>query len=798
MATTKATEPKKPLGTYEKQKRVTIVFVALILVLAVCAGVAYYFVNLDKTSFEQGGKRYRVVEKDGAYVLTNEEGYTCEKTPDGYFVTDDGMLMVSVNEDGTYSVYAAVEGLEDGEEVYNRVAKTILIFPYVSQSNLQALEMHNEHGSYVFYRDSIGKFRVKGTEGTLATHDPLLFTALTTSTCNLIAQDKIIDPIVDENGEFSEYGLADSEVWWYVTTAEDKVYKAILGDKTPSGEGYYVQYVACDGAVLNEDGTVKSANETPRKAVYIVAPSVMNPTGTSLDYVEKPFHASVESLMAPQIIYETTLTNYFDVHNFVLMRGDDPFLAFDYIDIAERAHTEKALQPFVFLLKEHSGLNPSSDRILEALESFYGMTFKGVVKLNPSTEDLIEYGIYENPIHVFEEEKGNGFVQYYVRPTEDGTFALFDVDGNLCATDENGNYLTAGGAVLSIDAEAGTGETVSGKGIWDLNYSSPYSIYYNFDVTEDGESYDSEQLVHFSGESDHETFYAYSPLYGMIVEVAGYDLEFLHWDLFDWIESNIFHTNIVYMETIRIVLPDGTYHEFRLNNTESSQGKVTKLKESKYTDKNGTVYARKKVDGVYGLYKTTGPEHTVSVEAYFRLEDANADSTSVYAGYFGMPSGGRSEGWFKGKLYLTSDESILLCDAENGYFGVAELSAASTDLTVLHNNKDVVNVTLFRQYYQTLAYATIEQEHIFSPEEEAALLADPSALQLRVELKSTDRDTVFEFYYLTSRKSYIRISGDGGETFTGGMYVLSNRVNKLISDTDRLLAGETIDPTAKN
>ena len=159
MEQTKKTEAKKPLGTYEKQKRTTIVLLIVAVVLAVCAVVAYYFVNLDKSSFEQGGVRYRVQMKDGEYVLTNAEGYTCEKTSDGYYVTDDGMLMVAVKEDGTYAFYAAVEGLEDGEEVYNRVAQTILIFPYVSRDNLQALTVHNEHGSYTVYRDESGGFR---------------------------------------------------------------------------------------------------------------------------------------------------------------------------------------------------------------------------------------------------------------------------------------------------------------------------------------------------------------------------------------------------------------------------------------------------------------------------------------------------------------------------------------------------------------------------------------------------------------------------------------------------------------
>ncbi|MBO5269614.1 MAG: hypothetical protein J6B77_02430, partial [Clostridia bacterium] len=733
MEQTKKTEAKKPLGTYEKQKRTTIVLLIVAVVLAVCAVVAYYFVNLDKSSFEQGGVRYRVQMKDGEYVLTNAEGYTCEKTSDGYYVTDDGMLMVAVKEDGTYAFYAAVEGLEDGEEVYNRVAQTILIFPYVSRDNLQALTVHNEHGSYTVYRDESGGFRIKGAEDVLATYDPYKFSSLVTSTCGLIAQDKIIDPIVDENGTFSEYGLADSDTYWYVTTAEDKVYKAILGDRTPSGEGFYVQYVACSDPKFNEDGSVISATESPRKAVYIIAPTTIDTSGGTQAFVDKPFHKPLEDLLSPQIVCNMTLSTYFDVHNFILMHGEEAFLAFDYIDIADRAHSELASYPFVMLLQEHKGLKPSSTQVLEALEKFCGTTFTQCVKLNPTTEELVEYGVLTDPVHTYiETDDKNEVTLFCVRKNEDGSYALYDEEMNLCTVLENGNFTTPGGAEIRIDQEKGTGETVTGDGKWEYNYTSPYSIYFNFDVTENGDEYTTEQMVQFSRITDTKSFFAYSPLYGMLVEIPSYELEWLHWTLFDWVDSKLFDINIAFMDYLRLEFPNGEIHDFVMNNTESSQGAVAKITEKKYTDGNGTVYSLKKVDGEYVLTKTSGPAHKHAVDAYFRIEDTKADESKLFVSYFEMPSGGKSEGWFEGKLYVTSDNKYLVCDSESGYFGVVKFAPASSDITVVHNNKDVVNVPIYRQFYQTLAYASIEQEHVLSDAEKEALLSDKDAFQLRV------------------------------------------------------------------
>lgn len=802
----KTTTQKAPVGTYQKQKRMTILLAALIVVLAICAAFVYYLIYLDETSFEQGGVTYRVQKSDGSYVLMNEDGKICELTSDGYYVTDDGKLLISVSaEDGTYSIYAAVEGLEDGEEVYNLSAETILIFPYVSQSTLQALEMHNEHGVYSIYCNEYGDFCVTGTEESLATYDATALSALTTSTCGMIAQDKIIDPLVDENGGYSEYGLTDTDTYWIVTTIDGDVYKMILGDKTPAGDGYYVQYIACSNVTLDGDGRVVSMIETPRAAVYIVSPSVLgySSDGTSIEYIDKPFHNAVESLLIPQITYEMSTSTYFDVSNFILMQGNDALLAFDYIDIATRAHTQEHTNPFAMLLQEHQGLTLSSDKVMDALYSLYNMSFVGCVKLNPSTEDLIEYGIYVNPTLCYIDKTNT---VYYVTQQEDGTYALCNKDLIPCETNADGDYLTSAGEIVRIYTKTNddgtvsvSGETVLGSGEWDYNYTSPYSIFFNFDITENGTNYTTEQFVVFSAKNeDRNSYYAYSPNYNMIVEIASYDLEFLHWSLFDWIDSSLYQVNIVFTGTFTIEGPDGTVYSFKLNNTETSLAKLTAITNGTYTDGNGTKYVLKKVDGVYGLYKSTGPKHTASTSAYFRVADKTAETSELYVSYFGLPSGGKSEGWFAGQFYLTSDNKLLLCDTENGYYAVADVTLASSELTVLYNDSHFVDTDNFRQLYKSLTFASIEQEYHLTEEEESALIANPAKFQLRITAKTAEKELVYEFYYLTSRKSYVRISGDGGETFIGGMYVLTARVNKMLSDSEKLLAGIDIDAEAKN
>ena len=452
------------------------------------------------------------------------------------------------------------------------------------------------------------------------------------------------------------------------------------------------------------------------------------------------------------------------------------------------------------LLQEHKGFTLSTDSVLAALKNFYATSFTRVVKLDPTTADLAEYGIYRDLVTAFTEKVGDSDTAYYIKADKDGVYGLYHASGAICDVNEDGNYLTSGGAVIRVDAESGKGETVSGTGTWGESYTVPYSIYYTSGtVGSDGREYAVEQFVNFSYKTEDNTFFAYSPYYGMIVEIAGYELDFFSWDLFTWITPKLFEFNVAYMDEITLELPDGTKHSFSTDNTDSKQGTATRIEENKYTDKNGTVYMKKKVDGVYGLFKSTGPAYTASVEAHFRVADKSKDSSDLFVSYFGLPSGGRSEGWFLGRIYLASDNTLILCDTENGDWFTLQFTAASGSLAVSYNNGErLLDVSLFRKFYESISYASIEQQHELTDEEEAALLADPTAFQLRLTVKSAGHDLVFEFYYITARKSYIRVSGDGGETCTGDMYILSQRVIKTINDADRLLAGETIDPVAKN
>ena len=789
-------------GTLRKQTLVSIICAVLIVFLTIGAVIVYMMDQRDLNSFEHDGVRYWVKEKKGVYVLTDDNNVTCDMV-DNYYVTKDGKILINVDPDtGEYSRYAAVEGLEGTESVGNVVTQRILIFPYVSESGTQAVQVCNENGGYTLYRDLSGTFRIKGAVESTPIN-PNMQAALISAAGYTLAVDKVVDPIMDPSGTFSEYGLADSDTSWIITTTKGEVYKMVLGNYTPDNSKFYVQYVHCTDVELNDDGTVKSMTETPRQAVYTLSATVQVPTQTTIETVTKPYMEPVESMVTPRIVYPMTLTNYYDVKNYLIMKGDEAIIGVDYIDLIYRSFSEQSSVPFVMVLDTLKGLTPSSDKIMESLDGFYQTGFKACVKISPTDEDLVKYGIYIDPEHCFEEkdpENAKNYLYYYIKDAEDGSLLLF-LDGadEPCATDADGNFVTKGGAVVSLDAETRTGTLISGEGEWFYEYNSPYTVSYSFDVDAgDGTMVSTFQCVFFSEMTASESFYAYSPTYDMLVEVEAYSFTFLHWDLYEWVESKFLSGMISYVQHIVVEGPNGEYYDFALDNTDSSQGTVKEITEKSWNDKNGDVCNKKKVDGVTGVYKKTGGRYKVAFSAWVRIGEKNSDSESkVYISFFGKPQS-NADGWFEADVYLANSAELVLCDRAGSYWGVLTYSAASADMTVVCNNEKSIDVKVFRSFYQTLLYASLEDSVEMTEEEEAALLADPSNFQGRLHVKTATRDLVYEFYYLTPRKSYIRISGDGGETFVGGMYILTARAEKIVADAVRAYKGETINPTAKN
>lgn len=537
------------------QKKVMIALAGIIVVLAVVWGIVSHIVSITVYT-DVDGTKYKIKKKDDVYVVCDWDGYTLDLTTDGYYITDASTLLDVDEETGEVTEYAIVD-TEGNEQVGN--SQRILIFPHTAKASIQSITVNNDHGSYTFYRDSDNNFQIRGHEGT--SWDQELFSSLVVSAGYTLSMMKLEAPIKDANGAFSEYGLVSEErvdsegntytytpATYSLTDINGNKYEMIIGDPIVSGAGYYAQYKG-------------------REAVYILS-------NTLADTILQP----IEALVTPMIVYPMTLTTYFDVEHFSLIRFDyegaeaagidlskenmtpeeeeavaeflDIMTMFYYVDLTERENTELSSIPYI--MDPLSGLDAydaNSINIDSCLQGFYQTVFHGVKKLGVTEKAMKEYDLYEP--------------RYAINLRFQG-----------------------------ID----------------------HQIYIS-DMTEQG------------------TYYVATDIFDMIVEVDRSSLSFLQWTKFDWVESTLLQLNLAHVTSIDVESPAYSAH-FTMDNSASDQSKTVSSANIKVyaTDSEG---ANKQVDtdtfrdfyktllyaSMEGLCDMTEEE----MAAYRALPDSEAD-----------------------------------------------------------------------------------------------------------------------------------------------------------------------------
>ncbi len=109
----------------------------------------------------------------------------------------------------------------------------------------------------------------------------------------------------------------------------------------------------------------------------------------------------------------------------------------------------------------------------------------------------------------------------------------------------------------------------------------------------------------------------------------------------------------------------------------------------------------------------------------------------------------------------------------------------------LEEESKLVNTKQFRNFFNVLTYTRFEGEAGLSDEDVAKLIADENNLMLTLRYTTNGRDNEYKFYRYSERRAYVTLNG------FGGLYVLSSQVEKIISDVQKILTGETINPEQK-
>jgi len=123
------------------------------------------------------------------------------------------------------------------------------------------------------------------------------------------------------------------------------------------------------------------------------------------------------------------------------------------------------------------------------------------------------------------------------------------------------------------------------------------------------------------------------------------------------------------------------------------------------------------------------------------------------------------------------DVKVVTPDA----ISVFELDGEEDALTVTINGQPYEDVRNFRQYYQTLLAASYETY----TEDELPENAKP-ILQFTYSYRNGSEPTTISFYEGAARKVFIQLNDESP------MYAISSYVDRVISDTAKIVAGETI------
>ncbi|MBQ9783283.1 MAG: hypothetical protein IJW44_02060 [Clostridia bacterium] len=771
------TETKKQKSLMKR--RVTAIVIAAVAVLLLAIALFFVLDFVKTTTFEDvDGQTYYIRKRDGVYAMYDGDRNMLPTESHGYYRTVAETLVEVNAETGEYEVKAVLD-LEGNEvEGFN---SRLLLFPHIEKKNILSIQVHNSHGEYTFVRckvngdnivvDPTGDFIIQGSPLTL--YDQEKFASLYVGAVYTLSVLKLNDPIKDANGAFTEYGLAPQvrqkavtdedgnavldedgnpvtedyqyePAWYVLTDTSGNKYKVIVGDPLVTGGGYYVQYVDMSGET-----------EVKRDAVYVLD----SDAGSSMT-------CPIEDYVTPTLTYPMSMNTYFDVEDFVIgkwIEGAEPsndtvpyekVISFSYIDLSLRENTINSSNPYEFSLKL-DGYTPSSTAVDYVLQTMYDPTYVGVTKLAPSMDDLCEYGIYTKLLN------------------EDGSVKV-DADGNP-------EYAFRAAYTLSFKYD-----------VLDDNNEIVNTLHHTIlisDKNEDGNYYAYTLISDVVKNADGtETIANSFPRYNMVVELAGYSMDFLEWDQIEWVSSSYIDKNIAYITNITLQSPgysanfdldnslsdqsEGTNsNNLTVNATDSQGHSISSFGEKQFVDKWGVIW--KVTTSDIQVYGSDGSKRKIK------------DGESYYA-------------------YNKLDNQVLCktnpieCDGMKVEVGADTVRVIYTDAagnpTGVEESYVRYDTSLFRLFYQTMLYASIVDSYDKTLGD--ALVNDDSKWLLTMTITTKDTEgnvvtTTYSFYQISSRKAYITINGNGG------FYVTRNRVDKFISDAQRFFNYQVIEPTAK-
>lgn len=482
------------------------------------AGVAHS----DRYTVKKEAGVYKLFDKSGKLMETTENGYTSSSDKiryEVYVAEKSGNQYLINTSTGAYETYAVVDyDADSGESLGGTVKnKRVMMFPRVGQDNTYSIEVKNQYGSFTFYRDKVentdsstGKKYTttvnvkKGSDLVLASYDPTLFASLCVSCGYTLTMQKLdlSDPEAprkaDGSIDLNAYGLTDRYDSEGNVTYSPAVYTIVKGAAQADGSMAATDErytVKVGDAILSGGGYYVQLEG--RAAVYIVS-------STIAETVLQP----VEALVTPALLYPMSVSTYAMVNDFFLGTVAD----MSRIDTDDDEATKNnigliAMFDYIDLARRQDTIYSSSPYwITEAIGASLG---DGFVLDSDSVSTMLG-SLYQME-----------FLSCKLLNPTDADMKTYGLDKDLFLLHFKYDPQIASGGSKEED--------------WVDNWL------FISQKTEDG------------------TYYAYSAMYNMIVEVDQSFFSFLEWSPSHWYQKYFYQQNIAYVRQMTFRYGDKSY-----------------------------------------------------------------------------------------------------------------------------------------------------------------------------------------------------------------------------------------------
>ncbi|MBR6681258.1 MAG: hypothetical protein IKL59_08360 [Clostridia bacterium] len=751
----------KKIAASKRRRILIIASVVLIVILAIA--IAYVMEYVRTTIYEDpaDGAKYYIRLEDGEYkIYYPNKKDVLPLTDDGeYYVTEAGTLVHLDATTGEYFTMAVVD------ENYNEVSvnsSSILALPYYASERIRSVEVHNQNGSFTMHRynyaedrlDDTMDFTIKGFP--LVSVDQIGISSLNVSAGRLLANRKFVSPdaltdeqradpaeverltyVTEEDGTLdeSEYGLVaetrqkiDEETGELVDYEYTPAYFIVTTTADEQGKSIKYKVIIGDELVTGEGYYTQIVEYTAegqkvRDVVYISPISL----GVSM-------LADVSKFAVATLSYPMSITTYLNVTNFHIFEGENetPAVAFSFIPLEDREDTAFSGNAYRFH-ESLEGYAPATTVIAQCLEGIYQPSLVGIKALFNAVTDmgpLVEYGFYTESVDEKGEKTYDISCDYMI---------VFDYNSE--------DYGVIRQNIMIMKADNGN--------------------YYAYTMVHDPKT--------------NEFIYSYN----MIVEVSAYSFYFLEMEPHHWVEHRFFVTGITFVDRVKVEAP-GYKSEIVLDNSASDPSEP--LDSSMLVLRGTEQYA----DGTTNTVRTLAELRLMDknnilwqiTEKNVRAFDSNYEEITI-----------NESSWYETTNLLGAKVKAL-----NGYIECYDVNGAEKIVRVSANEVTVKDVktqttvtyarcatTQFRMFYKNFMLNHIESSYEMTAEQEAALIENEENWICTVTMRIDGEDYEYAFYYLSPRKAYLTINGNGG------FYVHIDNADKPLEDIQNFFSGKVVE-----